>query len=540
VPRLGFHFLRMPGLRCVPLIPAFFAIAAPSARTQPGSEMERHYPVTDPKNFTRVVATVGDVAITAQEFLLSYEFGPAFAKRQKDSRKRYLEFMVNEKLLALDARARGLGRSERVRRSLEELEGDLATEELYRDDVLANVRVTAGEIARAVREERIHYSLRWLFAPGDAGGAFLSSALKRGAPFDTLFARQLEGGVKSDDRSMETTLFKLRRAGPVLAAVAETLRAGRNSAPVRGPDGWYVLRITGGWRDLSLSETESLKLEEDARSALTQERSDSLSDPYVRRLMLEHDPVIIRGTFDVLEEWLARIWVKPEKLVLWDLASRPGADSATLSRIDARGRDTLVALAGGCIRLEGFLSWYRARDTYFRLNTGDEKSFFVSVEELVWRMVRDRLLVDRATARRLQGRDPVRKQLGWWEDKILFGEEKNDLGGLVALDDSTLRAYYDAHRRDYRSDSGAVQTFGSVREKVRSDCYESGLRANMLHRILALKQKYRVVVKDEVLMTLPVDVENDPKAIDVYIAKKGGTFPHPAFPVIDFGWQTWM
>ena len=62
----------------------------------------------------------------------------------------------------------------------------------------------------------------------------------------------------------------------------------------------------------------------------------------------------------------------------------------------------------------------------------------------------------------------------------------------------------------------------------------------MLHRILALKQKYRVVVKDEVLMTLPVDVENDPKAIDVYIAKKGGTFPHPAFPVIDFGWQTWM
>jgi hypothetical protein len=516
------------------------ALIAVSARSQPRSELERHYPVTDPKNFTRVVATVGDAAITAQEFLLSYEFGPAFAKRQKDSRKRYLEFMVNEKLLALDGRARGLGRTESARRALQDLEGDMATEELYKDDVLSRVRVSAGEVARAVRDERVHYSLRWLFAPGPDGGTSLRSALDRGGPFDTLFARQLRDGVKIDDRSMETTLFKLRRSNPALAAVAETLRAGRNSAPVRGPDGWYVLRITGLWRDMSLSETESLKLAEDARSALTQDRSDSLSDLYVRAVMLKHDPVIIRGTFDALEGWLARTWVKPGRFVLWDLASRPGMDSAALSRIDARGPDTLVALTGGCIRLGGFLSWYRARDAYFRLNTANEQSFFISVEELVWRMVRDRLLVDRALGRHLQDRDQVKKQLRWWEDKILFGEEKDALGRLVALDDSTLHAYYDAHTRDYRTDSGAVQTYEGAKEKVRSDCYESGLRANMLHRILALKQKYRVVVKDDVLVTLPVDVENNPKAIDVYIAKKGGTFPHPAFPVIDLGWQTWM
>ena len=533
----------MPGPLCFPVSPAVIALIgliAQSGHSQTGSELERHYPVTDPKNFTRVVATVGDVTITAQEFLLSYEFGPSFAKRQKDSRKRYLEFMINEKLLALEARVRGLGRSESVRRTLEDLEGDMATEELYKDDVLARVRVTDGEIARAVRDERIHYSLRWLFAPGPDGSSSLKSALNGGVPFDTLFSRQLRDGVKTDDRSTETTIFKLRRSNPALAAVAETLRAGRNSAPVRGPDGWYVLRITGGWRDMSMSETESLKLEEDARSALTQDRADSLSDPYVRRLMLEHDPVIIRGTFNALEGWLARIWVKPERLAGWELASRSGMDSAALSRIDVLGGDTLVALAGGCIRLGGFLSWYRARDTYFRLNTADEKSFFVSVEELVWRMVRDRLLVDRATKRHLQERDPVKKQLRWWEEKILFGEEKDALGRLVALDDSTLRAYYDAHTRDYRTDSAAVQTFEGAKEKVRSDCYESGLRANMLHRILALKQKYRVVVKDDVLMTLPVDVENNPKAIDVYIAKKGGTFPHPAFPVIDLGWQTWM
>jgi hypothetical protein len=180
------------------------------------------------------------------------------------------------------------------------------------------------------------------------------------------------------------------------------------------------------------------------------------------------------------------------------------------------------------------------RDTYFHLDVATERGFFLSVEDLVWHMVRDRVLVDRALKRNLQERDPVKKQLRWWEDKILFGEEKVFLGSSIVLNDSAYRAYYDSNARDYRGDSGAVQPFERVKDQVRKDYYTFGLKKNMLHRIIALKRKYRVDVKEDVLMSLPVDVENDPKAIDVYMAKKGGTFPHPAFPVIDFEWATWM
>jgi hypothetical protein len=162
------------------------------------------------------------------------------------------------------------------------------------------------------------------------------------------------------------------------------------------------------------------------------------------------------------------------------------------------------------------------------------------VEDIVWRMVRDRLLVDRAIRRNLQERDPVKKQLRWWEEKILYGEEKILLGRSIALSDSAWRAFYDAHAREYRTDSGAVQPFERVKDQVRKDCYVFELKKSMLHRIIALKRKYPVVVKNDVLMSLPLDVEDNPKAIDVYMAKKGGTFPHPAFPVIDFEWATWM
>ena len=523
-------------------LPFVVALFTHGALPQENANVNRHFPVTDPKNFTRVIAKVGDIEITAQEFLLSYEFGPAFTKRRKESRQRYLEFMVNEKLLALDARSHGLQNSLRVTRSLEELEGDMATEELFRDDVLGRVSLTKAEIERGMREGAVHYRLEWLFAPGPGEAAALKSELKQGTPFDSLFARQLRSGVKRDDRAMESTLFRLRRANPLLASVAETLRAGRGSEPVRGTDGYYIVRIADGWRDVTLSATESQKSQEDVRRALTQEKSDSLSDRYVRKMMLEHNPVIVRGTFDRLHAWLAAIWVKPDRLAGWTIAERviQARDSAGVSRIDRYGRDTLVSLTGGCFRLNQFLSWYRARDTYFRLDIAAEQKFFISVEDLVWRMVRDRLLVDRAIRRNLQERDPVKKQLKWWEEKVLYGEEKMLLGRSISLGDSSCRAFYDANARDYRSDSGAVQPFEQVKDQVRKDYYIFELKKSMLHRIIALKRKYPVVVKNEVLMSLPLDVEDNPKAIDVYMAKKGGTFPHPAFPVIDFEWAAWM
>jgi hypothetical protein len=301
------------------------------------------------------------------------------------------------------------------------------------------------------------------------------------------------------------------------------------------------VKIDSGWRDVTMSATESGKQEDEARRALTEEKSDSLSDIYVRKLMLSRNPVIVRETFNVLESWLMRIWARPERYARWDIAGRlPGDSSRAVERVGASVQDTLVALSRGCIRLGTFLSWYRARDTYFKLDPATEQGFFLSLEDLVWRMVRDRLLVERAITRNLQERDPVKKQLRWWEDKLLYDEEKAYLASSVDMSDSALRAFYDANTRQYRTDSGAVQPFERVRESVRKDCYAFGLKKNMLHVTIALKRKYRVVVNDAVLTGLPVDVENDPRAIDVYIAKKGGTFPHPAFPVIDFEWQTWM
>ena len=94
--------------------------------------------VTTPDTYTQdIVASVGPENISAEEFYNSYEFGPAFVKRKKNSKKRYLNYMINEKLLALDGYSRGVDKNDDVESILKDFENDIATEEMFKVDILS-------------------------------------------------------------------------------------------------------------------------------------------------------------------------------------------------------------------------------------------------------------------------------------------------------------------------------------------------------------------------------------------------------------------
>jgi hypothetical protein len=65
------------------------------------------------------------------------------------------------------------------------------------------------------------------------------------------------------------------------------------------------------------------------------------------------------------------------------------------------------------------------------------------------------------------------------------------------------------------------------------------MRESLRQRLTSLRRKYPVVEDAAVLASVPVDASNEPRTIDLYAVKKGGTFPRPAFPTIDAAWQTW-
>jgi hypothetical protein len=499
-------------------------------------------PIADPALATLIVARVGPAAITAREFLLSYEFGPAFVKRQHDAKRRHLEFMINEKLLALSAADRGGRSSPEVRRSVREIVGDLATEELYRDDVLSKVRLGEEEIREAVAGQGIHFTIRWLYGSTREGIDHYRRLLSSGMGFDSLFTLSLGDSITADLRSWETDRFRLKRLRPSIAAVVDTLRPHVASAPLEGPDGWYIVSLIDVNIDAIMTESEGVKRREDARRALTQQKADSLSDLYINRIMLEHAPVIEPRTFDLLGAYLGQFWLSESKRATMVGGLSVGRETALTAMTDIGqfGKEPLVRMKDRAVTLGRFLSWYRAREFVLRLRASSVQAYRVSLQQMVWRMVRDGLLIERAKKRHLEERASVRTQKQWWEDKVLYALEKRRITDSVAVDDAKLLRYFREHQKSYRDSTGLSLSFAAAKERVRQDFTERETTNRLLHRVLALRRKYPVQIVADVLRNLPVENENDPKAIDVYVAKKNGTFPHPAFPTIDVDWQGWQ
>lgn len=519
-----------------------FACTVPTFARAQIPEADQLLNAADTSTANAILATVGPITISVQEFLVNYEFGPAYVKKHPDAKRRMLDYLINEKLFALEASTPS--QHQRIDGALREIEGDLATEELYRKDVLPHVVLPKGVIERGVRESGITLTVHWLYAMTDGLKDSLHAGLRRGTPFDTLFLRQTPDSLSRGNRMMIGTFFEIRRRNPEVAGVLDSLAPGQVSRPVKGKDGWYIFRIMDERRNMVTSESDLMKAHADVEKALCEDMADSISDAYVAQLMTEHAPVIVKDSFDDLLRFLAQFHLERKNAENWGFRSADGdpADSilqAAEARIAGQGNRALVTLATGrTIGLGAFMEWYRNRETVIKLPTSSAQAFASGAEQLVWRMVRDYLLTERARERKLNALPGVRMQKSWWEHKLLFQAGLNSLQAAIPVKDSVLQDYYASHRHDYRDSAGALQPFDRAHDDVLRDYYRFETARRVHSRVVVLRRKYPVEIRKEVLNGIKVP-EGEKKAIDVYTVKKGGTLPRPAFPTVDVAWDSW-
>ena len=462
----------------------------------------------------KVLAKVGDKNITVREFLTSYEYGPAFTKREKDSKSRYLNYMINEKLLALYGYSEKVDTSNQVNSVLSAITGDIASDEMFMNEIFNKIVVPKKELDSALVQKGINYDIRWLYARNEKMLSAYQQQLKSGVTFDSLFSLQLlNDSVHADQRSMKVDMFKLQNENPFLAKVVDTLKVNEISAPIKAPDGYYIIKVDDIWKKLILTETERNKELHDAGLVIKRNKSDGISDSYVQKLMLAHNPVIQGKAFDILRSYMGGFVLPKEKYTEWKLGERLSKELDSLKGENYGGMG-LVSLTKGAISIDDFIYWYKLRDAYLKFDENDFNGFSASLEKMIWRMVRDHLLVASAYAKGYQNKPIVKQQSQWWKDKIVYAVVRDQLANSVGLN---------------------IESPSSIKMADK----DQELTSKILHKIIELKRKYKIQINENVLKEIRVQDSDDPRAVDYYMVKKGGTYPHPAFPSIDFSWQSW-
>jgi 2C-methyl-D-erythritol 2,4-cyclodiphosphate synthase len=382
---------------------------------------------------------------------------------------------------------------------------------------MKDVNVSDEEINVAVNKKLVTVELKWLFAPNKDSLLFFTQGISSGIPFDSLFRLQLTDSVFEDQRKWNTDLFNLEQKSNMIAGLIKNQKVGSVSSPVKGPDGWYIFNIVNIWREALPNESELNQLKEKSQEVLQKAKMDSLSDKYVRKIFVDQNPQIIGKTFDLLRTYLAKYEVNPDKSKNWKLDDNL---NFLQQQIDSLKKDfyslTLVEMKDGPYSFKDFIDWLRYREQNVKFKETDFDSFSGSVESYVWRMVRDNSLTKIAFSKGYQNIKSVREQLDWWKDKIVYAVVRDELIGSALL--------------------GNTQESFKFENKPLSD----EANKKLLHKVLALKQKYKIKINKDILSEIKVGNENDPKTIDVFVVKKGGVFPRPAFPSIDILWQNWQ
>jgi hypothetical protein len=267
-----------------------------------------------------------------------------------------------------------------------------------------------------------------------------------------------------------------------------------------------------------------IRLKQQSINALKKKKMDQMSEHYVNQLLLVQDPVIKRESFNVLRSYIGAYTLTQEIYDDWELSEKLEVALNNLQVTkDNVGQSVLVVMKEGNINLEEFLKWYQNRSQYIKLDKNDLRSFSKSLENLIWRMLRDKLLSKKAYERNFHQSESFKKQTKWWEDKIVYSAVKKEIVESVLLKEDEVIAGEPEDSDD----------------KLKNESLNKEITKRLFHKLNDLKAKYDIIINEDVLEKIVVSGENNPKAIDFYTVKKGGLIPRTPFPTIDFEWINW-
>lgn len=479
------------------------------------------------------VATVGRFVIRTQDVLDSYEFGPAFVKRSFDPLRKHLEFMINERLLALEAERLRLDTTEFVRERVAALEEDGAVDELYRQEIQSRVQVGEGELDTAVQKARMRVRLRWLFSPERARALELAAQAQRGL-FDSLFLQQEDSLA---ERSLETTALGLELSTPDFAEAIRSLRVREVSPAIEGPDGYYIVRIDQIWQNPLLTESEEARIRAEAASAVRAAKAQHLASAYVKEKMRNANPVIKAEGYNIVRAHLAAKGLSHDTRVKWDTPSTfmTEAGPMPITASDKFLQRPLVVVGKRMFTVRDYLRWFDIRQP--QLKRFSLAAFNASVKQSIWTMVRDKLLSEEAYARGLHQRADVRHATLQWEAKILYLAMRSHLARTIVVSDSALRHQFRRQQSRYRTPDGKPMAYAEVRDRLWAEEYLQQERTLVFRTLQRLRAEHPVTINEKLVEELAATLRPDSHAIEVKVYKPGGTFPRVAFPTIDERWQ---
>jgi hypothetical protein len=379
----------------------------------------------------QVLARVGDMFITEQEFLQRLEMLPSAMRRQgrpEETKTALLYSLIAEKLLAGEGRARHLDEDSLFIRRMDDVKRMLARDQLYREEVQQAVRVTREELRTGMLQARRELFLEYAVFQNRSDADFIHGQLKRGRKLSRL---QIDTTFVC---YRDTVTMTWGEAEAAIEAAAFRLKVGEHSSVVPASQGYYILELQReGLNRFFINLTMNV-LQERVENTVRLRKEQARLDTAVLRLLAGKIGYAIPRTFRPVAEAVTAV-LRPHsgltRIVL--------TDSMALllqNRCASIAGDTLLVFGDRAWNASRTIAWLANKE--FDMSQGGATVIAAQLNEKFKVLVQQEVLADEALRRRLDQKPDVRVQIRIWEDQTVADLCERDVRRSATVGDADV------------------------------------------------------------------------------------------------------
>ena len=484
------------------------------------------------KNEDPVLARIGEKVITAGEFQLNYEFGHGHLRRGEDPRRAYLNLMILEKALALEAEEANLDTTQAVIHAVHTLREELLIERVFEEKVLANVDVTEGEIREEINRASVRFQFRFLPARSEAEAHEIREKLHEKG-FERVWDEDREAFAEIDiaEGELASPLLGADEIDPFVLDVLKDLPIHTPSEPVEYDGHWYVFEVLDIQRS-PVSEADYAQKAESHRKVIYNRKALAAGQAYVVATMEPLNVTTKRPAFEVLSAALWE-WYRdhtPQRNLLHYI-NEQNWDASYVRRLKEHYSAELVHFGTEQWTIHDFLEHFTPGRYILRAH--DPAAFHARLTDVVALVVRDAVLLGVAKEERLDRNPQFKRSLELWKDQWMFQEYRQRLIAAADTTDSGVEDYYD------HKDSTMEGTFYPYAQLDRQG--RDRVRARMLqewmgHYADSIAAQYDVTINEAMLDTLTLSSSSINPYLTVHLLKSNSN--KMPYPIVDPSWRS--
>lgn len=496
----------------------------------------------------QVVARVGDKIITVQEFRRSYETGFAHLKTGAERKKTYLEYMINEKLLALEGYRSGLHQAQWIRESERQLMNELLIEALIDSEVKSKIKVTPQEIREAINQSKVSFKFRyWIESDPEDARATARAMRERG--YAEVLDEKLRASpeLRLNPKDLESDYLNALETPPELLEALKDLPYGDISDPVFLNNKYYIFQLLD-IRRKAVTENEYTGKASTFEQIVFHRKFYQELERYGVRLMESKGVSTPGRALNLLARALVE-WEKNRQNLQTLPGEAPGEATPGLAGFKEavyHAPENLPALKalrenlsqpftvynGGTISFGEFLEYFRPGR--IASTAKDKRPFSERLKDAAAEGIRDYFLAAEARKKNLAEQPGVQAELALWRDKWVYEAARHHFTREVQVGEEQVREFFDKHKQRYKTSREDEPALSTIYRRVQQDAYREASLAALNRTLALLRERYPVSINEAILDTLTVIDFQKSRWASMQVYKSGVN--RLAYPAVDPAW----